>query len=40
MQIKDADVQREKMKKLEELRYKLVADYNKQYERFEIDKLK
>jgi len=40
MQIKDADVQKEKMKRLEELRYKLVADYNKQYERFEIDKLK
>ena len=40
MQIKDADTRKEKMKKLEELRYKLVADYNKQYERFEIDKLK
>lgn len=40
MQIKDADTQKAKMKKLEELRYKLVADYNKQYERFEIDKLK
>ena len=40
MQIKDADVQKDKMKKLEELRYKLVADYNKQYERFKIDNLK
>ena len=40
MQIKDADVQKDKMKNLEELRYKLVADYNKQYERFKIDNLK
>ena len=40
MNIKDPELQKNKMKKLEELRYKLVADYNKQYERFKIDKLK
>jgi hypothetical protein len=40
MNIKDAEVQKVKMEKLESLRYKLVAEYNKQYEKFEIDKLK
>jgi len=40
MNIKDAEVQKMKMEKLEKLRYKLVAEYNKQYEKFEIDKLK
>lgn len=40
MKIKDPEVQKVKMEKLEKLRYKLVADYNKQYEKFEIDKIK
>ena len=38
--IKDPVLQEERLDALEKLRYKLVADYNKQYERFEIDKLK
>ena len=40
MKIKDPEIQKDKMEKLEKLRYKLVADYNKQYEKFEIDKIK
>jgi len=38
--IKDPAIQEARLEKLEAARYKLVANYNKQYTTFEIDKLK
>ena len=40
MNIKDPELQQARLEKLESARYRLVANYNKQYTTFEIDKLK
>lgn len=40
MKIKDPELQQARLEKLESARYRLVANYNKQYTTFEIDKLK
>ena len=40
MKIKDPELQQSRLEKLESTRYRLVANYNKQYTTFEIDKLK
>jgi len=40
MKIKDPELQQARLENLESARYRLVANYNKQYTTFEIDKLK
>jgi transcriptional regulator with XRE-family HTH domain len=40
MKIKDPELQQARLEKLESTRYRIVANYNKQYIAFEIDKLK